>query len=182
MIDDKIQEQQEAQQPASPPPLTTKEKLRAFWARIQCSSLLRRHHFRARTRHRMEGFSAILRHIPLARQTGEFLYSLGFTGEYTMIQAWRTTRAAALWLAAAFLAAWHQVAEIAFPGARTVLRELFDPIYLFCRGIRNIWVSATPSGGRKASGPASPPTSPIWAGASPATPGWCPKWWSTSCP
>ena len=99
MIDDKIQEQQEAQQPASPPPLTTKEKLRAFWARIQCSSLLRRHHFRARTRHRMEGFSAILRHIPLARQTGEFLYSLGFTGEYTMIQAWRTTRAAALWLA-----------------------------------------------------------------------------------
>ena len=140
MIDDKIQEQQEAQQPASPPPLTTKEKLRAFWARIQCSSLLRRHHFRARTRHRMEGFSAILRHIPLARQTGEFLYSLGFTGEYTMIQAWRTTRAAALWLAAAFLAAWHQVAEIAFPGARTVLRELFGPIYVFCRGIRNIWV------------------------------------------
>ena len=130
----------------------------------------------------MEGFSAILRHIPLARQAGAFLYSLGFAGEYTMIRAGRTTRAAALWLAAAFLAAWHQVAEIAFPGARTVLRELFGPIYVFCRGICNIWVYGNTV--RREKG--------FWAGiaADIAYLGrgiaryarLLPRWWSTSCP
>ena len=142
MIDDKIQEQQDGQQ-ATPPPLTTKQKLRALWARLQCISLLRRHHFRTRTRRRMEGFGAFFRRFPLFRQTGDFLYSLGFAGEYTMIQAGRAIESAALWLAAAFLRAWRDVAETAFPGARTVLRELFGPVYVFFRGIRNIWVYGT---------------------------------------
>lgn len=142
MIDDKIKEQQDVQ-PSAPPPLTTKEKLRAFWARVQCSSLLRRHHFRARTRRRMEGFGAFLSRFPLARQAGDFLYSLGFAGEYTMIQAGRVIESAAIWLSTAFLRAWHDVADTAFPGARTVLQELFEPLYILCRGVRNIWVHGT---------------------------------------
>ena len=142
MIDDKIKEPQDVQ-PSAPPPLTTKEKLRAFWARVQCSSLLRRHHFRARTRRRMEGFGAFLSRFPLARQAGDFLYSLGFAGEYSMIQAGRVIESAAIWLSAAFLRAWQDVADTAFPGARTVLRELFEPLYVLCRGVRNIWVHGT---------------------------------------
>ena len=139
MIDEKIKEQPGGL-PAVPPPLTTKDKLRAAWARLQCSSLLRSHRFQARTRHHMEGLGALVCAIPLARQLGDWLYALGFTGEYTLIRAGRTIRAAALWLAAAFLRGWNNVVDTAFPGARTVLGELFGPVYVFCRGVRNIWV------------------------------------------
>ena len=139
MIEDPIKEQQ-GSLPASPPSLTPKEKLRAFWARVQCSSLLRRHRFRTRTRTRIEGIGAALSAFPLARQASEWLYSLGFAGEYTMIRAQRITRTAALWLAAALVRGCRSVAETAFPGARVVLRELFEPIYIFFRGLRNIWV------------------------------------------
>ena len=139
MIDEKIKEQPGGL-PAVPPPLTTKDKLRAAWARLQCSSLLRSHRFQTRTRHHMEGLGALVCAIPLARQLGDWLYALGFTGEYTLIRAGRTIRAAALWLAAAFLRGWNNVVDTAFPGARTVLGELFGPVYVFCRGVRNIWV------------------------------------------
>ena len=139
MIDEKIKEQPGGL-PAVPPPLTTKDKLRAAWARLQCSSLLRSHRFQTRTRHHMEGLRALVCAIPLARQLGDWLYALGFTGEYTLIRAGRTIRAAALWLAAAFLRGWNNVVDTAFPGARTVLGELFGPVYVFCRGVRNIWV------------------------------------------
>ena len=88
----------------------------------------------------MEGLGALVCAIPLARQLGDWLYALGFTGEYTLIRAGRTIRAAALWLAAAFLRGWNNVVDTAFPGARTVLGELFGPVYVFCRGVRNIWV------------------------------------------
>ena len=139
MIDEKIKEQPGGL-PAVPPPLTTKDKLRAAWARLQCSSLLRSHRFQTRTRHHMEGLGALVCAIPLARQLGGWLYALGFTGEYTLIRAGRTIRAAALWLASAFLRVWNNVVDTAFPGARTVLGELFGPVYVFCRGVRNIWV------------------------------------------
>ena len=121
MIEEKNQEQTGGL-PAAPPPLTTKDKLRAAWARLQCISLLRNHRIRTRTR------------------LGDWLYALGFAGEYTLIRAGRSIRAAALWLAAAFLRGWNNVMDIAFPGARTVLRELFGPVYVFCRGVRNIWL------------------------------------------
>ena len=125
---------------AAPPPLTSRDKLRAAWARFQCGSVLRRHRLRTRTRLHAETLGALVCAIPLARQLGDWLYSLGFTGEYTLIRAGRAIRAAALWLAAALLRAWNNVMDIAFPGARTVLRELFGPLYVFCRGLRNIWV------------------------------------------
>ena len=71
MIDEKIQEQQNGL-PAAPPPLTTKDKLRAAWARLQCSSLLRNRRIRARTRHHMNGLTALICALPLARQLGDW--------------------------------------------------------------------------------------------------------------
>ena len=139
MIEEKNQEQTGGL-PAAPPPLTTKDKLRAAWARLQCISLLRNHRIRIRTRHHVNGLTALICALPLARQLGDWLYALGFAGEYTLIRAGRSIRAAALWLAAAFLRGWNNVMDIAFPGARTVLRELFGPVYVFCRGVRNIWL------------------------------------------
>ena len=145
MIDEKIEQinEQPGGPPAAPPPLTTRDKLRAAWARFQCSSLLRSHRIRTRTRLHAETLGALVCALPLAGQLGDWLYTLGFTGEYTLIRAGRAIRAAALWLAAAFLRGWNNVMEIAFPGARTVLRELFGPVYVFCRGLRNIWVHGT---------------------------------------
>ena len=142
MIDEKIEQiiEQPGGPPAAPPPLTTQDKLRAAWARFQCSSLLRSHRIRTRTRLHAETLGALVCALPLAGQLGDWLYTLGFTGEYTLIRAGRAIRAAALWLAAAFLRGWNNVMEIAFPGARTVLRELFGPVYVLCRGLRNIWV------------------------------------------
>ncbi len=139
MIEEKNQEQTGGL-PAAPPPLTTKDKLRAAWARLQCISLLRNHRIRIRPRHHVNGLTALICALPLARQLGDWLYALGFAGEYTLIRAGRSIRAAALWLAAAFLRGWNNVMDIAFPGARTVLRELFGPVYVFCRGVRNIWL------------------------------------------
>ena len=145
MIDEKIEQinEQPGGPPAAPPPLTTRDKLRAAWARFQCSSLLRSHRIQTRTRLHAETLGALVCALPLAGQLGDWLYTLGFTGEYTLIRAGRAIRAAALWLAAAFLRGWNNVMEIAFPGARTVLRELFGPVYVFCRGLRNIWVHGT---------------------------------------
>ena len=139
MIEEKNQEQTGGL-PAAPPPLTTKDKLRAAWARLQCISLLRNHRIRTHTRRHVNGLTALICALPLARQLGDWLYALGFAGEYTLIRAGRSIRAAALWLAAAFLRGWNNVMDIAFPGARTVLRELFGPVYVFCRGVRNIWL------------------------------------------
>src|SRR5699024_10105445 len=142
LIDEKIEQinEQPGGPPAAPPPLTTRDKLRAAWARFQCSSLLRSHRIRTRTRLHAETLGALICALPLARQLGDWLYALGFAGEYTLIRAGRSIRAAALWLAAAFLRGWNNVMDIAFPGARTVLRELFGPVYVFCRGVRNIWL------------------------------------------
>src|SRR5699024_8233452 len=38
------------------------------------------------------------------------------------------------------LRGWNNVVDTAFPGTRTVLGEMFGPVYVFCRGVRNIWV------------------------------------------
>ena len=139
MIDEKIQEPQDELSPA-PPPLTIKGRMRAAWAHVQCSSLLRRHRFQRRTRRHMDSLGALVCTLPLVGQVGDWLYSLGFSSEYALIRAGRAVRSAALWLAAAFLGAWHSIADIAFPEARVVLREFFGPLYVFCRGVRNIWV------------------------------------------
>ncbi len=139
MIEDKIKEPQGSMPPALPS-LTTKEKLRSFWARVQCVSLRLRHHIRRSAQRRVDSLGALVCAIPLVHQLGELLYTLGFTAEYTCIRICRAVRAAALWLAAAFTAAWHSLADIASPEVRVILREVFGPIYVFCRGVRNIWV------------------------------------------
>ena len=156
MLDEKIEPIQEGAGglQTAPPPLTTKEKMRAAWARVQCGSLLRRHRLRGAAHRRLTAWGGAVAALPLARRLGDRLYSLGFAGEYALIRAGRAIRTAALWLAAALLRAWTSLADIAFPEARVILRELFGPLYVFCRGVRNIWVHGNEV--RRASG--------FWAG------------------
>ena len=73
MIDEKIQEPQDELSPA-PPPLTIKGRMRAAWAHVQCSSLLRRHRFQRRTRRHMDSLGALVCTLPLVGQVGDWLY------------------------------------------------------------------------------------------------------------
>ena len=139
MIDEKIKEQPGGVQ-AAPPPLTIQDRLRAAITRAECRRVIRSHRLRTRLAGRMDALWALVCALPLAARLGDWLYALGFAGEYALIRAWRTARAAALWLAHALLQGGRRLAGTAFPEVRVVLRELFVPVYVFFRGVRNIWV------------------------------------------
>ena len=74
MIDEKTNEPR--QETPSAPPVKHKRTLRSLWAQLQCSRLLRRHHFRRKTQHRMNNLSQKLRGSAMVLTVGEELYAL----------------------------------------------------------------------------------------------------------
>ena len=174
----------QAQQPAAPPPMTTKENTACLLGADQCSSLLPP---ASLPRPDPPPDGGIQRHpapYPPGPPGRRIFVFPGFAGEYTMIRAGRTTRAAALWLAAAFLAAWHQVAEIRLPRGPYRPAGAVRPHLCVLPGHpQHLGSTATPSGGKKASGGRHRRRHRLSGpGQSPAMPGCCPGWWSTSCP
>ena len=140
MIDEKTNEPR--QETPSAPPVKHKRTLRSLWAQLQCSRLLRRHHFRRKTQHRMNNLSQKLRGSAMVLTVGEELYALGFAAEYTLVRVGRGLAAGWLWLWHGICDVLHEVAVTAFPGAAQMFRELFGPILLFFRGIGSLLVHA----------------------------------------
>ena len=140
MIDEKTNEPR--QETPSAPPVKHKRTLRSLWAQLQCSRLLRRHHFRRKTQHRMNNLSQKLRGSAMVLTVGEELYALGFAAEYTLVRVGRGLTAGWLWLWHGICDVLHEVAVTAFPGAAQMFRELFGPILLFFRGIGSLLVHA----------------------------------------
>ena len=140
MIDEKTNEPR--QETPSAPPVKHKRTLRSLWAQLQCSRLLRRHHFRRKTQHRMNNLSQKLRGSAMVLTVGEELYALGFAAEYTLVRVGRSLAAGWLWLWRGICDVLHEVAVTAFPGAAQMFRELFGPILLFFRGIGSLLVHA----------------------------------------
>lgn len=140
MIDEKTNEPR--LETPSAPPVKHKRTLRSLWAQLQCSRLLRRHHFRRKTQHRMNNLSQKLRGSAMVLTVGEELYALGFAAEYTLVRVGRGLAAGWLWLWHGICDVLHEVAVTAFPGAAQMFRELFGPILLFFRGIGSLLVHA----------------------------------------
>ena len=118
MIDEKTNEPR--QETPSAPPVKHKRTLRSLWAQLQCSRLLRRHHFRRKTQHRMNNLSQKLRGSAMVLTVGEELYALGFAAEYTLVRVGRGLAAGWLWLWHGICDVLHEVAVTAFPGAEQV--------------------------------------------------------------
>ncbi len=139
-IDDKAGEAPQTQPEAPQHPQSGRERLRSLWARIQCAGVLRRHHLSKDTSHRVERFTDRIGENPVAYRIGEGLYSLGFSGEYVLVRAGRGIKGAAHWTAEAVSDAARNVSENAFPEVKQMAHELFGPIYIFFRGLRNVFV------------------------------------------
>ena len=130
MIEDKTKEQQ----PASPAKPKWGQKLRSFWAQLQCMGLLHRHRLRRKTQNRVSNFSRKIAQNAAVPVIGEALYALGYSTEYVFVRAGRGLRSSWLWLWHSAAALLRNTAAIAFPGAAQMFRDLFGPVWLFFRG------------------------------------------------
>ena len=134
MIEEKTKEPQQTA-PAAPETPSRKQRLRSFWARIQCSGLLRRHRFRRKTQRHLNRVSQRLRASSAVLAVGQLLYALGFSAEYAVVRAGRGTAAVAHRLARWCSRGLNELAVIAFPGASQMFKDLLSPFYLFFRGL-----------------------------------------------
>lgn len=124
------------------PPADKRQKLRSWWAQVQCRTLLRRHSMRGVWQSKAEAAVQYLASNPVLLTLGEVFYVLGFCTEYAFVRAGR-------WVRDVFLAlvAWagrfaHELGATAFPGAARVLEELIGPFYILFRGICRLLVRA----------------------------------------
>ena len=134
MIEEKTKEPQQTA-PAAPETPSRKQRLRSFWARIQCSGLLKRHRFRRKTQRRLNRVSQRLRASSAVLAVGQLLYALGFSAEYAVVRTGRGIAAVARGLAHWCSSGLNELAVIAFPGASQMLKDLLSPFYLFFRGL-----------------------------------------------
>lgn len=134
MIEDKTKEQQ-AEQTTPPPRKKRGQKLRSWWAQLQCRRLLRRHRFRRKTQRRVNHISQKMLQTPALLTLGEALYALGFSTEYVFVRAGRTIRSGCSSLWRWFRNLMKSIVSMAFPGAAQVFRDLLGPVLLFFRGM-----------------------------------------------
>lgn len=129
LIEEKTKEEQSV-----PAAQSRSGKLRSLWARIQCIHLLHRHRLRRKTQGHLSRLLQKLGQNPVAVRLGEALYALGFSTEYVFVRAGRTAKKAARKLLELGREFFVNLFSMAFPGAKTVLWELFGPIILLVRG------------------------------------------------
>lgn len=124
------------------PPVDSRQKLRSWWAQVQCRRVLRRHGRRSALQRRWDAAMERLASNGLLLALGELFYALGYSTEYAFVRAARWVRGAALAVAAAVGRFAHELGATAFPGAARVLEELVGPFYILFRGIYRLLVRA----------------------------------------
>ena len=137
LIEEKTKEPQ-LQESQTAQPRTVGQKLRSLWAWVECAVVRLRHRAGHGARHRWGWLARRAVTIAPVRTAAEFLYTLGFMGEYQLVRAGRAASAAFWWTVGSVWRLLRRLGETAFPEIRLVFRELFGPVYIFFRGIFNI--------------------------------------------
>lgn len=140
MIDEK--EKNELQPTASPdaPQPSHQRSLRGRLAAVQVWLLRRRHKAATYASAQKHKLHRKVRTLPLIHDLGMALYAVGFFAEYTAVRAGRGSKKAAAWLARMLAALAAAFDRVVLGALRTMLDELFRPLLVFGRGVRNLFV------------------------------------------